>query len=299
MSLEPGHLLKELDAAWAAVGKQENAGGVLRACSMTLVALTNTAEDPQALGATLADLMHEFPNRTVLLRLGPEGTPLEGRVAVQCWVPAGGRQQICSEQIEIDCGPDRMKEAARALLGLTVPDLPVTVWATDASWLRLSGTGPVLRLASKVIVDGTGCESPAAALGHLRAMRSPDYALADLAWTRITRWRQVIYQELEARAPSRLDGAVIRSAGAEPTLTARYLAAWLRTVLPAEPELLAEAEGAPGRIRGVRLWGPGFDVSLDRPGRWGPPLSLDQLLHAELSVFGRDTAFERVLDALA
>ena len=298
MSLDPGSLLKELDAAWSALSQQQSANGTLRACSMTLVALTRAGADTQALGATLAELTHAFPSRTIVLRLCPEGNPLEGRVSVQCWIPSGGRQQICSEQIEIDCPPDRMGDAGRALLGLMVPDLPVALWAADASWLRLSGSGAVLHLASKVIVDGGACESPGRALEHLRALRSPDYALSDLAWTRITRWRQAIYQELEARTPERLDAVSIRSAGPEPTLTARYLAAWLKTGLPVEPELTVVSDGEPGRIHSVRLRGPGFDVLLDRPGRWVAPLDLNRLMHEELSVFGNDPVFGKVLDSL-
>jgi glucose-6-phosphate dehydrogenase assembly protein OpcA len=300
MSVEAGRLLKELDSAWVAVGKQES-GGVLRACSMTLVVLAGAKDDPQELGALLAELMHEHPSRTVVLRLGPE---FDGHVAVQCWMPFGTRQQICCEQIEIVCTPETMKVAAALILGLTVPDLPVNLWLRGAEWLEQAQCGALLRLADKVIVDG-------AKLDGVRKLASSEYVLADLAWTRITRWRQAVARVLEARPVERIDSIEVRHAGADLPMTARYLAAWLATALGVQPVVRADEGPLPppgiGRVRLVHMTGPGFDLRVERPGTVEvsiefdghrtpalfPVMSEDRLLREELSVFGRDPVFDR------
>lgn len=305
MSVEADRLVKELDEAWSNLGKQES-GGVLRACSMTFLVLAGANDDPQELGALLAALMHEHPSRTIVLRLGQE---FDGRASVQCWVPFGNRQQICCEQIEIACTPETMDEAAALVLGLTVPDLPVNLWVRGVEWLDHPHCPSLLRLASKVIVDSARVQG-------VRRFDRQEYVLADLAWTRITRWRQTLHQILENRPVERIDTIEIRHAGAERPMTARYLAAWLKNTLGVTPALHADEGPLPppgiGRIRAVAVKGPGFDLLLERPGTVEvtiaydghrtqvlfPVMTEDTLLREELSVFGPDPVFERTRIAL-
>ena len=67
--IQPEKLLRQLSDLWAAYGKEEaDATGVLRACSMTLIALADAAEDPAALDETLALLMRDHPSRVIVAR---------------------------------------------------------------------------------------------------------------------------------------------------------------------------------------------------------------------------------------
>jgi glucose-6-phosphate dehydrogenase assembly protein OpcA len=305
MSADAGQLLKELDAAWAALGHQES--GVLRACSMTFIVLAGAKDDAQELGGVLADLMHEHPSRTIVLRLGDA---FDARVTVQCWMPFGQRQQICCEQIEIVCTPQTMDEAAALLLGLTVPDLPVNLWLRGGEWLDHTHCSAILRLADKVIADG-------ARLGRLPEPARPETVIADLAWTRITRWRQTIFQILENRPVERLDALEIHHAGTPTSLAVRYLGAWLQTTLGLTPAYVADPVPPPppgvGRTRAVHLAGPGFELQIERPGTVEvsiaydghrtqvifPLMTEERLLHDELAVFGRDPVFERTRLSMA
>jgi hypothetical protein len=66
-------LLRELDEVWVSLGKdQQEAGGVLRACAMTLITLIDDQQgtDP---GETLAELMHDHPARAIVIRAGGSG----------------------------------------------------------------------------------------------------------------------------------------------------------------------------------------------------------------------------------
>ena len=131
-AVQPEKILKELQALWVDLGKQnssEAAAGVLRACSMTLIVVTDGPGGSGDVGETLGLLMRENPSRAIVLRIVDGDEPkIEARVFAQCWMPFGRRQQICCEQIEVSATVSRLADAYSAMLGLTVPDLPVILW---------------------------------------------------------------------------------------------------------------------------------------------------------------------------
>src|SRR5436190_23704683 len=110
-AIKPEKILKELAKLWVDLAKEEtdkNSAGVLRACAMTLIVAVEEREDAQAVGETIAELMHEHPSRAIVLDVrkdgvGTDGVPQDGggqldaRVFAQCWMPFGRRQQICCE----------------------------------------------------------------------------------------------------------------------------------------------------------------------------------------------------------
>ena len=127
------HILRELTDLWVDLGREGNAaqagGGVLRACSLSLMVVSEESEDPAALGETIAALMPEHPARTILIRLSGAGMPmLADRVYAQCWMPFGQRRQICCEQIEITASDAALEDLVPVLLALAAPDLPVVIW---------------------------------------------------------------------------------------------------------------------------------------------------------------------------
>jgi glucose-6-phosphate dehydrogenase assembly protein OpcA len=302
-----GRLLAELNENWRLYGKGD-AQGVLRACSMTLVVVAHPGEDPQELGQTLASIMREYPNRTIVLRV--DGSPtVEARTTIQCWMPFGRQQQVCCEQIEIDSPRESLSGIPPVLMGLMVADLPVAVWCRDVRLAAVPELAPVLRLAGKVMVD-TSTASQSEALAGLRALRGHNWRLADLAWTRITRWRQPIARELDKCRG--VGPAEVTYAGSGTPMAAIYLARWLQSVsgLPAALRCEDPAPPAPGmgRIRSVRIGSltmrrsaPTAVVTQCGPSAATavfPLLNDADLLREELGVFGRDDLFDAVLSAV-
>ena len=150
MSTDAATLLRELHSSWAQASENDaNGDSLLRACSMTFLVLAGLDEDPQALGSTLAELIHDHPNRTIVLELAPGSGVLDGQVIVQCWMPFGRRQQICCERIELRCSSDRLLDAQAIVLGLLVPDLPVNLWLRERAWLDAPGIGWQLTLGPR------------------------------------------------------------------------------------------------------------------------------------------------------
>ncbi len=318
-ALDAGRLLAGLDEQWRAIGKNE--AGVLRACSMTLGVIAGPARNVQDLGATVAELMHEHPNRSILLRLTKGTAPVEARTSIQCWMPFGRRQQICCEQIEIEAGLDSLGGVPSILFGLTVPDLPVAFWCPDLDLALRPELAPVLNLAGKVIVDTSILAAAREAWRALESLRRGRYRLADLVWARVTRWRELLFQALDPRRGAAPEHARITWAGAPFPPAALYLAAWLVSRLNWQGqaarriEFACEDEATPepgsGRLRSFTLSGKDCSLRLHRPagtgmsieaeGVWAearfPVFTDSALLREELSVFGRDPQFEAALSA--
>jgi hypothetical protein len=327
MATDAPRLLQELGETWRTLGKdqsraqeQDSGTGVLRACAMTLIVAAAEADDPQELGGMLSSLMQLHPSRTIVVRTCPHRDKVEARTSVQCWMPFGRRQQICGEWIEIYAGAAQFGEVALLLLGLTVPDLPVVFWVRYTALGHLDSLRPVLSLATRVIVDTSEADDQESALDAVRSLTSgaqeashPPWRLADLAWSRVTRWRKALAGILR-NAPAPGSGT-IRWAGEKMSMPACYLDAWLRTVFPGiEIELGSSDPVRPpvnvGHIRVVQLNGPGVDVRLERPtggpnvvamtdglqsGLVFPRLDEATLLAEELGIAGRDRLFEAAL----
>ena len=319
-TVAPDHILRELSDLWRSLGKKEQSeagAGVLRACSMTLVVLSEEAEDVMGLGETLAALMPEHPARTVSIRLrGVSERTLAERVYAQCWMPFGGRQQICCEQIEITASDSSLGDLASVVLPLAVADLPVIVWCRTARLVEMPEFGPIAAMAHKVVLDSAGFPDARAALRRLAEQAAGGVLLGDLAWTRLTRWREMLSQLFENREYlakiSRISAVRVAFSGSHQT-PAWYMAAWIVNAL-ADAGVRAEATVAEARDTTLRvqLLGDGFQVELARQDErlviavndlshcTNLPQPTDCLLmREELGIMRRDPVFTRTLASAA
>jgi glucose-6-phosphate dehydrogenase assembly protein OpcA len=309
-TVAPDRILRQLAELWTAEGKQGDAG-VLRACSMTLCVITEGSDDPSALGETIAALMPEHPSRAILIRLSGAGERALGeRVYQQCWMPFGQRRQICCEQIEITASDAALADLPSVLLPLAVPDLPVILWCRSARAALRPEFRDLARMATKVVFDTAGFPDAADAAWFLADTQRRGTLVGDLAWTRLTRWREALARLFEnrehlAHLPEIQSVRVSFPAGSE--TSAWYLAAWTANALHAAPRL---AKGADS-LR-LDLESPKFRVSLTREdGRLvttvdgvstcaSLPAASDYLLmREELGIVRRDPVFESSLASAA
>ncbi len=322
-AISPERILKDLHSLWAALAKESSPAeshGVLRACAMTVIVLTDDGDGASAAIQTLGRVMQDHPNRAVIVRVKSGAQPLlEYRVTAQCWRPLGRQNQICCEQIEITSAAVSLMDAEPVLLAITAADLPVVVWCRSP---HLFGAGALDRLfsrADRVIVDSRDFADPSSALVLLAAAARPDRGhLADLAWTSVTRWREMVAEVFEDPARrdliSRLTAVrVLHSPGPVPT-TAYYLAAWFATAggVALQP-VFEEVPPVGGGIEGIVLEAGAERISIRRAEGTAilieigslknctsaPRLSEAELLGTELAVTGRDPVFEKALSAAA
>lgn len=286
----PEQILKELSRVWASLGKEEG-GGVLRACTMTLI-LAADEEEEVDLGEFLAGLMHDHPSRAIVLRIrdGQEES-LESRVFAQCWMPLGKQQQLCCEQIEIHASEGSLRDVPRLVMGLMAPDLPVVLVCRTPALFGLNDFKPLVPIAGRTIVDSRRSANPAVTLHQMQALRDAGYDVRDLAWTALTGWRQRIASAFEPKEVlAKLnDVRLVRIQGSAPKMW--YLGAWLRRGFGKGVDVKFE----PGQgIDLVEIFGDGIELEFARTSTCTELPDAD-LLHQELGFSARDRVFEEVL----
>ena len=321
-ALAPDKILKELSELWvelAKEGKGESGAGVLRACSMTLVVLAEMADDPMALGETIAALMPEHPARAILVRLQGAGEPaLASRVYSQCWMPFGERRQICCEQIEVTASDAALADLAPVMLAVAAPDLPLILWCRSGRLLRTAEFWNIARMARKVVVDsvqlGAALENPGEALRRLANALRSGFLLGDLSWARLTRWRETLAQVFANRAYldllPRVSSVKVRFAAGQ-EIPAHYMGAWLQAAFAlggARPSFARE-QGESFQVRFA-----GENLQLEQACRDGSlrvtvnglsqctnlPQPTDYLMvREELGILRHDRVFEAALAAAA
>jgi glucose-6-phosphate dehydrogenase assembly protein OpcA len=327
-TIQPERVLRELAELWVTLGKESdpgNSSGVLRACTMTLITLVEESEDPSDVWSTMAALMPEHPSRAIVIRFRESATrELSSRVFSQCWMPFGHRRQICCEQVEINASDASLPDLAPVVLPLAVADLPVILWCRSARLFGLPDFPDIANIAHKLVLDSSAFPDPA---GILAQIRDGGKVVGDLAWTRLTRVRELISQIFETRDYlARLPGVnqlKVTFGGSTPPTGAYYLAAWVLDCLEkadAHPRIEWAATGGPaGRISRVELMGPadaGLRVSISIAGdrdRQCAEVQIDSLpthtafppdndyvlLREELSIPTRDPVYERTLGRAA
>jgi glucose-6-phosphate dehydrogenase assembly protein OpcA len=308
--IKPDKILKELGELWTNMGTteteedQSHGGGLLRACSMTLISFVDDEEDGAALGETLASLMKEHPSRAVVVRVREGEDTLEARVFAQCWMPFGHRRQICCEQVEITTTIDRLAEVASIVGPLAVPDLPRIIVLRSARVVRAGAIRKILPLGDKIVVDSSRRGAPG--FGELGGLLDAGHIAGDLSWTRITEIRSLLAQVLDARSPSTI---TVEYDGKEAGPEASYLGAWLESSLPNTRVGLKgsgkSGSGKPSQVLvdsdlTVQFGSCGADIDRGGVRQWAnlPVCSDEQLLNTELSIVVHDRVFERVLNQI-
>jgi glucose-6-phosphate dehydrogenase assembly protein OpcA len=317
-------ILKDLHALWASLAEESAAAeghGVLRACAMTVIVLAEEVEDATAIERTLGQVMQDHPNRAIVVRVGRGSGPgLEYRVTAQCWMALGRQRQICCEQVEMTVADASLPDAAPVLLAITAPDLPVAVWCRSPRLFLLPALHPLFARANRIIVDSRAfADAPAALELIARAARERAGRVADLAWTGVTRWREMVAEIFEDPArreliPRLRRVRVLHSAGPAPA-TAFYLAGWILAALGrADIDAGFEAAAAAGEgIEGMVLTTDRETISVRRAVGTSilieigalksctaaPRLGEAELLGIELSITDRDPVFEKTLPEAA
>jgi len=314
-AIDPEKILRDLRDLWTQLAHdQSGPGGVLRACSMTLIVV---AEHDDALDAaqarkTIGVLMHGHPSRAIVLTPREDGE-FSGRVFAECWMPFGGQQQICAEGIEITADSEQTDEVARLLVPLMAPDLPVVLWCRGPRAFLDRSLDPLFPLANKIIFNTRAVRHPSSAIEFLRRMQKDGRRVADLAWTRLTGWREAVAHLMDASpdgwlAADRSGTVRIQHGGARPGTRSLYFARWIERALPGMNVTLSPVAGDPG-VHSVVFAGAGPEMSIQLGGTGSlevstgervysallPPDSEECLMREELSILGRDPVFERVL----
>jgi glucose-6-phosphate dehydrogenase assembly protein OpcA len=308
--IRPEAVLRDLQRQWEDLAHEEaKSGGVLRACAMTLVVAASDEASSLDARETVGKLMRVHPSRAIIVHPGAQ--EFAARVFAECWKPMGRAQQICSEGIEIIAGQGGYGQVARFLVPLRVPDLPVVLWCRGVAPSHENELRPLYDVADKIIFDTRAAADAEEALRTLRRLHALGLRVADLHWTRLSGWREVIAHLFDdGLRASDVRLVRITYGGDAMTTWARYMEAWMRGSLKTARVSLEPEMGPPGLLS-VTLSTPKGDLSITRSdpqtlaveGPGGnyrtmlPPVTEAALMQEELGILGADTVFERTLNA--
>lgn len=244
----------------------------------------------------------EHPMRVIVLLSRPEA---ENRLDAEIRV---GADAGASDVIVLRASGEVASGVEALVTGLLLPDAPVAVWWPEEAPDR-PGADPLGRIGQRRITDA------AAPDGSAWDVRIAGYSAGDtdLAWTRLTRWREYLAAVLDQ--PPFEPVTAVEVVGSEASPSTELLAAWLELTLgvPTTCTLLDRALHAEG-LHSVTLTRASGDAVLKRlspvhaalsqPGQPThqivlPRRTLSECLAEELRGLGEDVMYGRVLEQLA
>ena len=233
---------------------REEGGAVALGRVLTLVIATHHGAQEEVIEAA-NDASREHPMRVIVVTLDDEDADPRLDAEIRVGGDAGA-----SEVIVLRAYGAAGSNTESLITGLLLPDAPVVAW-----WPREAPENPstsdIGKMAARRITDAAAQPDPAEFVLGLGAEHAPGDT--DLAWTRVTRWREQLAAVLDQ--PPYEPVTDVEVLGASDSPSTPLLAAWLRLKLdvPTSWRYLDGDEWASG-IKSVRLTRAGGDTLLER-----------------------------------
>ena len=235
------------------VSVREEGGAVALGRVLTLVIVTAQGLQEEAIEAA-NDASREHPMRVIVLIADPTGEPkLDAQIRV-------GGDAGASEVIVLRAHGPAAASQEGLITGLLLPDAPVVAWWPDHPPVSPS-TSEVGRVAQRRITDASTPPFAKTRLSQLGATYAPGDT--DLAWTRLTRWREQLAAVLDQPPYEPVTAVEVVGAGSSPSTG--LMAAWLRLKLDVPVSWRsADPDEWEHGIQFVRLTRPSGDILLQR-----------------------------------
>lgn len=235
------------------VSVREEGGAVALGRVLTLVIVTAHGQQEEAIEAA-NDASREHPMRVIVLIADPTGEPkLDAQIRV-------GGDAGASEVIVLRAHGPAAASQEGLITGLLLPDAPVVAWWPDHPPVSPS-TSEVGRVAQRRITDASTPPFAKTRLSQLGATYAPGDT--DLAWTRLTRWREQLAAVLDQPPYEPVTAVEVVGAGSSPSTG--LMAAWLRLKLDVPVSWRsADPDEWEHGIQFVRLTRPSGDILLQR-----------------------------------
>jgi glucose-6-phosphate dehydrogenase assembly protein OpcA len=206
------------------------------------------------------------------------------------------------------------------LTPLLAADLPSVLWIHSGRLLERPIRRELTAIASKTVLDSMRMPDARKALAMLAELSAAGVVLGDLAWTRLTRFRAVLWRAFESRKRldelQRVSALRVISGGNTANTAAWYMGAWVLNSLEAaglraELQISTDAGAAPGVLR-LEMRGTDLDTVFElceqrlrlQLGSTSNCVSLPDatetdLMREELGIVRQDEVFERALATAA
>lgn len=173
---------------WRVETSDEHA--VTRAALWNVVAHTASPQAHTQTSETLGRVAASVPQRTIVIRADPQSAPeMTSWISANCHLVGEGKQ-VCSEEIAIVAGGNRVTRVPPLVNALLIPDMPVAMWwVGDLPHENAAYVRELLEPADRLIVDSSHFDS-ADDLELVQSIAtSTTTAPADLNWVRLEQWR--------------------------------------------------------------------------------------------------------------
>jgi len=281
------------------VAVREEGGAVALGRVLTLIIKSDRRANEQAIEAA-NDASREHPMRVIVLVTHPEdASRLDAQIRI-------GGDAGASEVIILRAHGEAANNAESLVTGLLLPDAPVVVWWPDRA-PDAPALSPLGRIAQRRITDSSRADNARNGLQQLDDTYRPGDT--DLAWTRLTRWREHLAAVLDQPPYEPVTAVEVHGASSSPSTA--LLAAWLGLALEAPVSWQFEQSADWGHgIRSVRLTRASGDIVLERlteshavltqPGQPDhdlllPRRSLRECIAEELRRLDEDRLYGRVI----
>jgi len=188
MSIKTVEIENQLKEIWKGFSQHQSDHAVTRAQVMNLIVYAPN-EKEQEVCQVLADVATESPGRMIVL-LHQSGSAMSAWVNALCHGSAGGRKQVCCEQIMIRGGDQMPLQWSSAALPLFVPDLPCFLWWHDKFNEKNELLNILCESVDRLIIDSS--KTDGSAIRALMKSNKDSVAMSDLNWAGLTPWRTAI-----------------------------------------------------------------------------------------------------------
>jgi len=150
---------------------------------------------------------------------------------------ASGKVRVCASELYLSVGKLDANAVATLTRELSAPDVPNVLWWSSECLIENDLFGVLIEHCDRVVMDSSGACNDESTLRRLLCFVQPIKPLRDLAWMRLTPWREMIAQffddpEMHVDLSSLATLEITSGSTAE----ALYLAGWLASRLDWTPE---------------------------------------------------------------
>ncbi|MGF3055148.1 glucose-6-phosphate dehydrogenase assembly protein OpcA [Microbacterium sp. YY-01] len=231
---------------------REEGGAVALGRVLTLVISARNGVAEAAIDAA-NDASREHPMRVIVLTTG-EGEPrLDAQIRV-------GGDAGASDVVVLRAYGEAASNQESLVTGLLLPDAPVVAWWPEQAPTD-PASSPIGRIAQRRITDAATSPDVRDRLALLGRTHAPGDT--DLAWTRLTHWREQLAAVLDQPPYESVTAVEVRGSATSPSTA--LLAGWLRLALRVPVRWSFEDLGEwKDGIKSVRLTRASGDILLER-----------------------------------
>lgn len=185
-----GRLEKELQQLWETPGDGTR---IARVCTMNIEVVSPSTELLERYAPVIDEVTGSIPARAILAAIEPDSETNEITGAATGVASAENAAKICSERVTLACRGNAAAGAASAIEAFLLPELPTTL-----VWLgRVHETDPIFEDlandANRIILDSEYTSVASVIQVASWARKQPNAPqIADLAWTRIATWQEML-----------------------------------------------------------------------------------------------------------